>query len=96
VLNLLSPEVMALRVFADAQGIQWTVWATRPDWRGGVPDELKDGWLTFQSGDSRKRLAPIPRDWEEASVTRLQLYCAAADPISGPRKSGPRDVYRDK
>lgn len=30
-----------------------------------MPDQLKDGWLAFQLGTQRRRLAPIPTDWWE-------------------------------
>jgi len=29
----------------------------------GVPSSLGLGWLAFQAGRERRRLAPIPRDW---------------------------------
>jgi len=28
-----------------------------------VPSALQQGWLAFQSGDDRRRLAPIPENW---------------------------------
>jgi hypothetical protein len=87
---------MALREFTDASGKAWTVWSTRPDWRSGVPAELHEGWLTFESGKTRKRLAPIPRGWEDASAARLQLYCSTAEEIPAARRSGPTNVIRGK
>lgn len=35
----------------------------KPTQRLLVPDQLKDGWLAFQLGAQRRRLAPIPTDW---------------------------------
>ncbi|HET9424964.1 MAG TPA: hypothetical protein VFO55_06285 [Gemmatimonadaceae bacterium] len=93
--NLLSQAHMALREFTDAHGNRWTVWTTIPEWRGGVPSELQDGWLTFECGQMRKRLAPIPRDWEEASIPRMWLYCSAAQTLPPSRQSGPRDAERE-
>jgi hypothetical protein len=78
---------MALREFTDAAGNLWTVWSTQPDWRSGLPTELHDGWLTFECKTTRKRLVPIPRYWEDASVERLRLYCNAAELTAGPRRS---------
>ena len=89
---LLTPKGMALREFNDADGRRWTVWSTVPAWRDGVPEELQAGWLTFECEGRRKRLAPIPRNWEDASVERLQLYCAAAEPFAPPRRSNPRNI----
>ena len=51
--------------------------ATKKDRRKGqetrvlVPDELQRGWLAFQSGLERRRLAPIPDDWAEMTVDEL-------------------------
>ncbi len=90
---MLSSRDMALREFTDASGNRWTVWSTRPDWRSGVPSELHEGWLTFESGKKRRRLAPIPRGWEDASLAKLQLYCSAAQEISGARRSGPTSAF---
>ena len=36
-----------------------------------VPDSLQKGWLAFQSGSERRRLAPIPADWEEMTNGEL-------------------------
>ena len=36
-----------------------------------VPDRLQKGWLAFQSGWERRRLAPIPSEWDE--MTALEL-----------------------
>jgi hypothetical protein len=80
---------MALREFCDSHGIFWTVWSTIPGARSSVPESLQGGWLTFESGNERRRLAPIPRDWEETSEERLRLFCGAADVLDPARKSNP-------
>jgi hypothetical protein len=76
---------MPIREFIDPSGKRWTVWATIPGQLGGVPKELQWGWLTFQSGAVRRRMAPIPRGWEEATAERLQLYCSSAQAIGESR-----------
>jgi hypothetical protein len=79
---------MPIREFTDSAGVAWRVWDTVP-WPKAVYDErLKAGWLTFQSGTIRKRLAPIPRGWEEATPERLDLMCRNADPVR-PSGSAP-------
>jgi hypothetical protein len=84
---------MAMRDFTDSAGIAWRVWNTLPA-RGAVFDDtLKGGWLTFESADARKRLAPIPRGWEEASVERLDLMCRAAEVVR--RRTGPAPLTPD-
>jgi hypothetical protein len=47
--------------------------------------ELVSGWLAVQSGRERRRIAPIPDDWEELSEVELGRMCSAA-PITGPSR----------
>src|SRR3954467_10658876 len=44
-----------------------------------VPDRLQNGWLAFQSGRDRRRLAPIPPDWEEMTAYELLELLQHAD-----------------
>jgi hypothetical protein len=69
---------MGLREFTDSSGTTWRVWSTQPTNPAIVSPELRDGWLTFDSGWSRRRLVPIPPDWEGAEIERLQLLCHVA------------------
>lgn len=71
---------MAYREFRDSAGAPWTVWDTTPSRPDGMDARWRDGWLTFQSGATRRRLAPIPNNWTEASESRLELMCKAAEP----------------
>ena len=41
------------------------------------------GWLAFEIQSERRRLAPIPDQWEQMSVTELRELLARARP-SGP------------
>lgn len=70
---------MAYREFQDAAGISWTVWETYPSRPEVVDGAWRSGWLTFQSGTARRRLAPIPKGWMEAPASRLELMCRAAE-----------------
>ena len=36
------------------------------------------GWLIFESGVERRRLSPIPSDWESAPAEQLADLCARA------------------
>ena len=36
-----------------------------------VPDQLQKGWLAFQSGRDRRRLAPIPCEWDDMTSAEL-------------------------
>jgi len=71
---------MPYREFLDSDGVGWTVWDTYPSRPVGMEAKWQDGWLTFQAGATRRRLAPIPNNWEEAPVSRLELMCRAAEP----------------
>src|SRR5689334_20551628 len=41
---------------------------------------LRDGWLCFESPAGRRRLTPIPADWEECNGDALERYCRSAMP----------------
>jgi hypothetical protein len=72
------PFLMAIREFTDSSGVAWRVWSTIPRSPAIYEESLRNGWLTFASVSGRRRLAPIPRGWEEASADRLELMCRVA------------------
>jgi hypothetical protein len=41
---------------------------------------LRDGWLCFDASGDRRRLTPIPPDWEECPPRALEGYCRSAMP----------------
>lgn len=42
---------------------------------------LSDGWLCFEADDKEKRrLTPIPDDWQQCASEQLEQYCARAMP----------------
>jgi hypothetical protein len=82
---------VAIRVFTDSQGVEWRVWSTVPSNAGSVAPDLRDGWLSFDSGSQRRRIGPIPTGWENISVERLELLCRVAVPT---RTSDPFGVLR--
>jgi hypothetical protein len=49
------------------------------DVRVVVPLELQKGWLAFQCGAQRKRLAPIPAGWSEMSDAELKELLKRAE-----------------
>jgi hypothetical protein len=51
-----------------------------------VPDSLQKGWLAFQSGSERRRLAPIPKDWEDMTNGELVELLNQADRRSRARR----------
>lgn len=92
--NRSRPEaIVALRGFVGDDGQEWQVWDTRPspnanlpapDTFGEVPrisKKREGGWLTFTAAADRRRLSPIPEDWETADDTSLRAMLAAADRV---------------
>jgi hypothetical protein len=43
---------------------------------------LSDGWLCFESGSEKRRLAPIPSGWEVCGTRALEQLCSRAGYIS--------------
>jgi hypothetical protein len=43
-----------------------------------LPEEFRDGWLVFECDSERRRLAPIPEDWEELADEELERLSGAA------------------
>ena len=69
---------MAIREFQDQDGTRWTVWDTVPVSTVGLTGKYSRGWLTFDSGTERCRLAPVPDDWANLPVERLVLLLRVA------------------
>ncbi|MBB4637669.1 hypothetical protein [Longimicrobium terrae] len=42
---------------------------------------LQGGWLCFEHDDEKRRLSPIPSDWEGADTGDLERYCTEAKPV---------------
>jgi hypothetical protein len=43
-----------------------------------VASEYSKGWLCFEAEGEKRRLAPVPPDWEEAGPDRLATWLQAA------------------
>lgn len=72
---------MGYREFADDGGTSWRAWDTHPmaaSTLRSVSPEYAGGWLTFESSQERRRLAPIPPDWEFATREQMVEWCARA------------------
>lgn len=41
-----------------------------------------EGWLAFQAGTIRRRLIPIPAEWEGMPEDQLRALCRAAAPVA--------------
>ena len=80
---------MAHRQIVDKQNQVWDVWEVVPDHPRGprisnpgrplvVPPELQAGWLAFQCGEQRRRIAPLPDGWIDLSDDALLDMMAGA------------------
>jgi len=52
--------------------------------RRPVLDGLYAGWLCFEASVEKRRLTPIPMDWQSCGVDRLEEYCRQATPAGRP------------
>lgn len=78
---------MGYREFVDDGGTSWRVWDTHPlaaNTLRSVSPGYAGGWLTFESHAERRRLAPIPEDWEFAAREQMTEWCARASPARRP------------
>jgi hypothetical protein len=73
---------VAHRVFKDANGTLWEVWATVPTNPKVVAQGLAAGWLTFQSSTDRRRYGLIPANWDELPDGALERMCMRALPVT--------------
>jgi len=65
-----------MRVFRDDSGEQWEVYEVSSEsMRLGraalLPAAYRGGWLVFQSLSERRRLAPVPAEWQSFSAAAL-------------------------
>lgn len=74
---------MAYREFTDTSGVSWRAWDTRPRSNASVRPLYARGWLSFESDSSgRKRLAPIPQGWEDATVDEMCEFLEEAKSVA--------------
>jgi hypothetical protein len=90
----LTPENSNVRQFRDAAGVVWNVSMTTRSSSAvsrdhHLPEAYREGWLLFESPTEKRRLAPVPPDWESLSDEALAALCAGATPqIARPRADG--------
>jgi len=95
-----------LREFTDKKGTRWRaydVYPAGPSAAVGSMDprervnafpsrEHAQGWLCFESTSEKRRLTPIPTEWELCDPRRLEELCDAAGYVSRVK---PRDADRE-
>ena len=57
-----------------------------PVGRPTLPRQILGGWLAFQSRHERRRLHPVPDDWEDLSDRELQALLMHSKVSSRPRR----------
>lgn len=83
---------MAVRNFESPDGTMWSVWEVIPgrvsEFRSSfgshLPRDLANGWLCFDCGTEKRRLAPLPQGWAERPEADLLFWCRAAVPVRPP------------
>jgi hypothetical protein len=59
----------------------------RNEYRDPRTGKLASGWLCFETGTEKRRLAPVPTDWSSMSDEQLDELCNEAQPSrSKPRR----------
>ncbi|MDB4909087.1 MAG: hypothetical protein JWO05_3871 [Gemmatimonadetes bacterium] len=80
---------MPQRKHTDPRGVEWRVWATKPESDSPLAKYYPGGWLTFDcGGETLRRISPIPAGWLMADGARLDLMLRAAEEV--PRRTGER------
>ncbi|GAC1657853.1 MAG: hypothetical protein NVS4B3_24790 [Gemmatimonadaceae bacterium] len=80
---------MGVREFIDDTGIRWRVWDTTPESLHPATkaedymQALGSGWLTFErsDGSEKRRLAPVPGGWEDATDAELDRLRRGAERV---------------
>jgi hypothetical protein len=84
----------SVREFRDPSGVQWCVFRATPHTFPSsrekfLPEPFRLGWLVFECEGERRRLAPVPEDWEGLTERELERLRMLADvvPVRGGRRS---------
>lgn len=81
------------RLFDDTRGMRWDVWAVYPEARpsqvSALPGTFQTGWLVFESSSEKRRLSPIPSNWESLPPRELEILCERAETASRRARGAP-------
>jgi hypothetical protein len=73
----------AHRTITDARGVTWDVFAVHPEARLSPHSQLRgtfsQGWLCYDSGTEKRRLSPIPENWQSLSDADLERLAERAE-----------------
>lgn len=71
----------------DRQGVVWRVWAVVPGRHSSrvhspLPEEMRQGWLTFECDAEKRRLMPTPPDWQDRADDDVVALLESASPVA--------------
>ena len=74
-----------MREFKDEDGSNWVAYAINDaaieaPGRRYLPDAFQQGWLVFECGERKLRLAPVPAGWSDMRDEQLRELLSAAKP----------------
>lgn len=79
-----------LREFTDDDGVTWRVWDVNPAVHERLQPRTRkvnirvpEGWLCFESPRERRRLTPVPDQWDALDEHALRQMCSEAEPVRG-------------
>jgi hypothetical protein len=79
------PPAPEHRRFVDERGVPWDAFAVLPtaEPRGlaRLPEQYQHGWLCFESATEKRRLGPIPAEWQTVTEDALRRLRDAAQPV---------------
>jgi hypothetical protein len=79
-------EPMALRTFTTRDGVTWNVWNVVPTLSHNarkltLSTGMIEGWLCFEGGGLKRRIIPVPADWESWSEEQLEAALSDAQAV---------------
>jgi hypothetical protein len=77
------------RAFRDPRGVTWDVYAVYPEARLApkLRGPFQQGWLCFDAGPEKRRLSPIPENWQDLADEELERLAERAEPARSRRSS---------
>ena len=86
-----------MREFQDDNGARWIAYPVNSTARGELggrwlPGPYQSGWLVFESGERKLRLAPIPMGWHDMTDGALRKLLATATPTTPTTPTTPRGM----
>jgi len=77
---------MAHHRFKDEDERAWVAYDVYLSDTGAIHPQLRGGWIAFESGDEKRRLAPIPAEFAKATESMLRRWCHEAETVTPPPK----------